>query len=190
MEKYLHHLIRNLGVAAHALRDAVAHTAHGIFPIVKIQHHQPYPQGGIVAVDNGKAFRKRYFSNGFGHKIEVYFSSPYTAKASLIEPMLDKMLSKLRRDQSEVSRMRNRFQVIAENMRVQAHLERILAAIPVPTKEVIFIGIKGRVFAYNLMNEEGFGRMEKGEYEHIYKVVADGDSNRVIKVSTEPEAEK
>lgn len=106
------------------------------------------------------------------------------------EPLRDKMLAELRRDQGETTRLKNRFQVMAENMRVQAHLERILAAIPVPTKDVIFIGIKGRVFAYDLMNEDGFRRMEQGEYEHIYKVVADGDSNRVIKISTEPEAEK
>lgn len=164
-----------------------------------------------VKLDNGKAFEHKLFGEcdcqicrsilceqapetiaiplEDGKELRYELVKP-CVESSGHEPLRDKMLAELRRDQGETSRMKNRFQVMAENMRVQAHLERILATIPVPTKDVIFIGIKGRVFAYDLMNEDGFRRMEQGEYEHIYKVVADGDSNRVIKISTEPEAEK
>ena len=36
---YLKHLWENCYVAGHALRDAVAHLAHGLFPGIKIKHH-------------------------------------------------------------------------------------------------------------------------------------------------------
>lgn len=41
MTGYIHHLIANLAVAGHALVDAVAHIVHGVFPFVKVKHHQP-----------------------------------------------------------------------------------------------------------------------------------------------------
>lgn len=164
----------------------------------------------MVTVDNGKAFEAKEFGDkdAICRSIEdgqhpeiitITVKDGETLHYRLVKPNLepteqkplrDKMLAQLRRDKSEIDGMRERYRQIAEMHRVNAHLERILTAIPVPTKEVIFIGIKGRVFAYDLMNEDGFRRMEKGEYKHVYKVVADGDSNRVIKISTEPEAEK
>jgi len=153
----------------------------------------------FVKLDNGKAFERREFgeydcpicrsilSEQAPETISIPLEDGKELRYELVKPKVEPSGQEAL---SETTRLKNRFQVMAENMRVQAHLERILAAIPVPTKDVIFIGIKGRVFAYDLMNEDGFRRMEQGEYEHIYKVVADGDSNRVIKISTEPEAEK
>lgn len=41
MKRYMRHLMKNWKVAAHALKDAVAHFTLGIVPIIKIKHHQP-----------------------------------------------------------------------------------------------------------------------------------------------------
>ena len=38
---YVKHLCMNWIVAAHALTDFFAHFIHGIFPFIKIKHHQP-----------------------------------------------------------------------------------------------------------------------------------------------------
>lgn len=41
MKKYFKHLIINWKVAIHALTDFFAHSIHGLFPFIKIKHHQP-----------------------------------------------------------------------------------------------------------------------------------------------------
>lgn len=41
MMKYFKHLVMNWSVAIHALGDVVAHLIHGLFPFIKIKHHQP-----------------------------------------------------------------------------------------------------------------------------------------------------
>ena len=41
MTKYFEHLLKNWAVAFHALTDFFAHFIHGIFPFIKIRHHQP-----------------------------------------------------------------------------------------------------------------------------------------------------
>ena len=38
---YFEHLLKNWKVAFHALTDFFAHFVHGIFPFIKIRHHQP-----------------------------------------------------------------------------------------------------------------------------------------------------
>lgn len=38
---YIEHLAANWRVAFHALHDFFAHFIHGIFPYIKIRHHQP-----------------------------------------------------------------------------------------------------------------------------------------------------
>ena len=38
---YFKHLCMNWKVATHALTDFFAHLIHGIFPFIKIKHHQP-----------------------------------------------------------------------------------------------------------------------------------------------------
>lgn len=43
---YTQHLIKNWRVAFHALHDFFAHVIHGLIPWIKIQHHQPYQEGG------------------------------------------------------------------------------------------------------------------------------------------------
>jgi|GEM_PF-3102010 len=39
--KYMAHLIDNWCVALHALGDCFAHFIHGLFPPIKIKHHEP-----------------------------------------------------------------------------------------------------------------------------------------------------
>ena len=41
MKNYVKHLLANWKVAIHALFDFFAHFTHGLFPFVKIKHHQP-----------------------------------------------------------------------------------------------------------------------------------------------------
>ena len=41
MSKYIKHLIMNWNVPFHALTDFFAHLVHGLFPFIKIKHHQP-----------------------------------------------------------------------------------------------------------------------------------------------------
>ena len=43
---YTQHLIKNWQVAFHALHDFFAHFIHGLIPVIKIRHHQPYQKGG------------------------------------------------------------------------------------------------------------------------------------------------
>lgn len=42
---YLRHLWMNCWVAGHALRDAFAHLAHGLFPGIKIKHNERRERG-------------------------------------------------------------------------------------------------------------------------------------------------
>ena len=41
MTKYFEHLLKNWAVSFHALTDFFAHFIHGVFPFIKIRHHQP-----------------------------------------------------------------------------------------------------------------------------------------------------
>ncbi len=41
MNYYFKHLAMNWKVAFHALWDFYAHFVHGLFPFIKVRHHQP-----------------------------------------------------------------------------------------------------------------------------------------------------
>lgn len=41
MNNYFKHLLMNWKVAIHAVHDVYAHFIHGLFPWIKIKHHQP-----------------------------------------------------------------------------------------------------------------------------------------------------
>ena len=47
---YFEHLVANWKVAGHALWDFYAHFVHGLFPFIKVKHHQPSVEVEITSI--------------------------------------------------------------------------------------------------------------------------------------------
>lgn len=47
---YFEHLVANWKVAGHALWDFYAHFVHGLFPFIKVKHHQPKVEVEITKI--------------------------------------------------------------------------------------------------------------------------------------------
>lgn len=43
---YIQHFLKNLLVSLHAFRDFIAHIIHGLFPGIKIKHHEGVNERG------------------------------------------------------------------------------------------------------------------------------------------------